>query len=76
MVSLVVAGESAVCPGHGAERLDIKEALGLYREHRVTLSRAAELAGLSVRDLLVRLPDAGVELNYDLAELRCDLETA
>jgi len=54
----------------------LEQALQLYRERKVTLSRAAEMAGLHYRELLLKLPDASVELNYDLAELRRDLEAA
>ena len=54
----------------------LEQALQLYRDRKVTLSRAAEMAGMHYRDLLAALPDASVELNYDLVELRRDLEAA
>ena len=40
----------------------------------ITLSRAAELAELSLRDILLRLPEETIELNYDVRELQRDLE--
>jgi predicted HTH domain antitoxin len=45
----------------------------MYRRGQITLSRAAELAGVSLRDLLLRMSRAGVELQYDTQELDKDL---
>ena len=45
-----------------------------YRAGRITLSRAAERAGLSLRELVARLPSADVGLNYDVQALEEDLE--
>jgi predicted HTH domain antitoxin len=44
-----------------------------YRRGRATLSQAAELAGLPVRELLHQFASHGVELNYGVEELRKDL---
>lgn len=44
-----------------------------YRRGEVSLSRAAELAGLSLRDMLLRLRQAGITLNYTAADLAEDL---
>ena len=45
-----------------------------YRAGAISLSRAAEMAGLSLRDMILRLPGSGLEMNYDLASLRDDLK--
>jgi len=58
----------------GYNELQIKMALEQYQLGTVTLSRAAEMSGLDLREILLRLPDKAVELNYDLKELRRDLE--
>jgi len=55
------------------EQLTEEEALGIYRRGEVTLSRAAELAGVRYRDLLQRLQRDRLDLNYDEVELRRDL---
>jgi len=58
----------------GYRDIQMAHALDGYRRGVLTLSRAAELAGVGVRDILLRLPDESMELNYDLHELRRDLE--
>jgi predicted HTH domain antitoxin len=44
-----------------------------YRHGEVTLSRAAEMAGLSVYDLLSRFPADGLQLNLTTDDLRKEL---
>jgi predicted HTH domain antitoxin len=51
-----------------------EKALDAYRQGTITLSRAAEIAELSLRDILLRLPEESIELNYDLRELHRDTE--
>lgn len=46
-----------------------------YRRGEVSLSRAAEMAGLSLLDFLARFPDAGLELNLTPDDLRRELAT-
>jgi len=50
-------------------------ALELYREGRVSLGKAAEIAGLSIREFLYELRSRNIPLNYDLEELKEDLKT-
>ncbi len=45
-----------------------------YRRGEVTLSRAAEMADLSLREMVLRLSRAGLELSYGTEDLRRDLE--
>ncbi len=47
-------------------------ALELYREKRVSLGKAAEIAGLSIREFLYELRTRGIPLNYDVDELEED----
>ncbi len=58
----------------GYTDIQTERALHAYRRGTITLSRAAEIAGLGFRDILLRLPEESVELNYDLNELERDLE--
>jgi predicted HTH domain antitoxin len=58
----------------GYTDIQTERALDAYRHGTITLSRAAEIAGLSLRDLLLRLPEESIELNYDLRELQRDME--
>ena len=58
----------------GYREVQTRRALDAYRRGAITLSRAAEVAGLSLRDILLRLPEEGVELNYDARELQRDTE--
>ena len=58
----------------GAADLMFEGACQAYRRGEATLSRAAEMAGLSLRDMLLRMHDAGLELNYGIADLQKDLQ--
>ncbi|MEI6219061.1 MAG: UPF0175 family protein [bacterium] len=44
-----------------------------YRSGEVTLARAAELAGVTLREMLLRLPQTGLELHYGVRDLEKDL---
>ncbi|MEE8399884.1 MAG: UPF0175 family protein [Desulfobacterales bacterium] len=57
----------------GYRDFQLEMALGAYRHGTITLSRAAEMAELSLRDILLRLPEESIELNYDVTELNRDL---
>ena len=54
--------------------IQTERALRAYRQGSVTLSRAAEIAGLSLREILLKLPEESIELNYNRRELERDLE--
>jgi predicted HTH domain antitoxin len=58
----------------GLKEIQTERALDGYRRGTITLSRAAEIAELTLRDILLRLPEESVELNYDVRELLRDLE--
>lgn len=45
-----------------------------YREGRMTLSRAAEVAGISVWDMIARMGEKDLVLHYDVRELDEDLD--
>ena len=57
----------------GLERLRRDRAVEAYRREQVTLSRAAELAGMSVWDFLALMESEKLELHYDVTEFREDL---
>ncbi len=44
-----------------------------YRRGEVTLSRAAEIAGVSLRDMIARMQGADLELSYKVEDLASDL---
>jgi len=58
----------------GTRDLRFEQACRAYREGETTLSRAAEIAGLSLRDMLLKLRDAHLELDYGVEDLARDLE--
>lgn len=60
----------------GAADVLFAAACDAYRRGTVTLSRAAEMADLTVREFLWRLPEASLELSYGVDDLRADLEVA
>jgi predicted HTH domain antitoxin len=49
------------------------QSMSAYRAGEISLSRAAELSGLPVREFLLRMAEFGAELNYDVAEFEADL---
>ena len=57
----------------GMAELRFRNAVDAYRLGHVTLSKAAELAGLSLWDMVARLDKAQAEFHYDAEELREDL---
>jgi predicted HTH domain antitoxin len=57
----------------GVQDLMLEKACEAYRRGEATLSRAAELAGLSLREMLLRLRGAELELNYTVEDLEKDL---
>jgi predicted HTH domain antitoxin len=58
----------------GLKEIQTERALDGYRRGTITLSRAAEISELTLRDILLRLPEESAELNYDVRELLRDLE--
>ena len=58
----------------GYRDVQTTKALDEYRHGTITLSRAAEIAGLTLRDIFLMLPEESLELNYDLKELKRDME--
>lgn len=62
----------------GAKNFDrevkILTAIELYREGKVSLGKAAEIAELSIREFLYELRKRDVEINYDMEELKKDVE--
>lgn len=54
----------------------VEEALRLYKEGKVTLWKAAALAGLDLWEMIREMEKRGVELQYGLKELEEDLRAA
>ena len=50
-----------------------ERACAAYRRGEITLARAAEMAGLSLREMLLRMPQAELELHYGAGDLEKDL---
>lgn len=59
----------------GIKALSLERATSAYRDEKITLSRAAELAGLSQWDFLALMPKEQLEIHYDIAEFEDDLRT-
>jgi len=52
----------------------IDYALKLYQQKEISLGKAAELSSLSIWEMLEKLSQYKIPLNYDLEELKNDLE--
>ena len=58
----------------GVDDLMFERACHVYRSGEATLARAAEIAGLSLPEMISKLRDADLELSYGVAELRRDMQ--
>ena len=58
----------------GAADLVFDRACQAYRDGNATLSRAAEMAELTLRDMMLRMRDGDLEMNYSVSDLRKDLQ--
>lgn len=72
-VELLELSGTGEVPAKTARRI---MALELFRERRATLGKSAELAGLSVEQFMDFSARREVPLNYGLADLEADRETA
>lgn len=52
----------------------LEYALKLYQHKEISLGKAAELSSLSIWEMLEKLSQNSIPLNYDLEELESDLE--
>ena len=57
----------------GLDQFRFEEAVASYRASKVTLSRAAEMAGISIWDFIGRMDEQNLSLHYGIAELEEDL---
>jgi predicted HTH domain antitoxin len=57
----------------GCDDILFERASAAYRKGTVSLSRAAEMAGLRLRDMILRLHSSGLTLNYGVDDLAEDL---
>lgn len=57
----------------GASEIMLEQAVEMYRRGTVTLSRAAEMAGLELRVFLARMSTVQLELNYSGDDLARDM---
>ncbi len=51
-------------------------ALSLYIDRKVSLAKAAEIAEISIRDLIELIKERGISLNLTVEDLRKDFEEA
>ncbi len=58
----------------GVADLMFERACQAYRDGEATLSRAAEIAGLPLRDMMLKMQSADLELNYGVDDLAKDLQ--
>ncbi len=59
----------------GCADIVLERACFAYRHGKVSLSRAAEMAQLSLREMQLRLAQESTELNYGVGDLLKDLES-
>lgn len=57
----------------GMAEMRFENAASAYREGRMTLSRAAEVAGISLWDMIARMGEKDLVLQYGVRELDEDL---
>jgi len=54
----------------------IDKALKKYTDGKVSIGKAAEITGISLRDMLALLSKRGITFNYSLESLRNDFKEA
>jgi len=59
---------------HYTKEWKLQKALESYREGQVTLSRAAEIAGISVWEMIDVIREKKISLQYDIEDLEEDLK--
>lgn len=59
---------------HGLEDWRTEKALEQLRDHKITLRKAAELAGLSYVEMLTLAGEEGIDIGYTTADLERDLD--
>ena len=59
----------------GLERMKERHVLGLYRNRKVSLQRAAEMLGLDLWTMIDRIGEADIHLDYEVEELSEDLRS-
>jgi predicted HTH domain antitoxin len=69
----VLAGDTDIPPSEAASQLI---ALELFREHRISLGKAAELAGMAQENFLTFSAQRGVPLHYAGSDWETDHEAA
>jgi predicted HTH domain antitoxin len=53
--------------------MELEYALSLYDDKKISFSRAAEMCGLTVADLLAHFSEQNINLNYDIGYRKpCD----
>lgn len=57
----------------GLDEYKFNKAISEYRQGKISLSRAAEISGLNIRNIISRLPEMKVELNYNIDDLSNDM---
>ncbi len=72
----ILSGEDVNLIDEGLCEWKIHKALGMYQNQEITLWRAAEIAGVSLAELLSELPKQKIIFQYDTEELKEDLEYA
>lgn len=58
----------------GIKKWREKKALRLLSDHKITLRKAAKIAGLTYLEMLDIAQEEGIEVGYDFKELEKDLE--
>ncbi len=58
----------------GLEEWKRQNAVNLYQKNKVTLAKAAEEAGLSVREMMVYLRQGKIAIQYDIDDFETDMK--
>ena len=58
----------------GLEVLSEKNVLELYRDHKITLQKAAEMLSLDIWEMIEKLKKADIHIDYSKEELAEDLK--
>jgi len=72
-MSLIIDDDTLKASGLTAAELRLEMAVHLFASERLTMARAARLAGVSLASFMRTVGDRGISPHYDVEEFREDL---
>lgn len=56
------------------KRWKVRRALKMLKRHRITIRKAADVAGISYTEMLDKISESGIDIGYSLSDLEKDIK--